>query len=146
MVLCKCISFSYIHSAFFQEKLDDEYHRKIEENRQAAEERTAKKRAKRLKKKKNAKVKAKKPKSSQQQKVSSSDSSSEDDDEQNKPDETINQCEESKELIQITKTNYKIQSPGEKDTAIKNTVEPQSNQSINEKEEDNDNSCVHTDT
>lgn len=144
MVQCKCISFLYIHSAFFQEKLDDEYHSKIEENRQAAEERTAKKRAKRLKKKKNAKAKAKKPKTSQQQKVSSSDSSSEEDDEQNKADESTNRSAESKELIKITEKNYKFQSPGEKDTAIQNTVEPQSNQSINEKEEDNDNSCVDT--
>lgn len=46
----------------FQEKLDDEYHQKIEQNKRKAEEKTAKKRAKRLKKKKNAKLKEKNPK------------------------------------------------------------------------------------
>lgn len=47
---------------FFQEKLDDKYHEKLENNKKIADERTAKKRAKRLKKKKNAKNKGKKPK------------------------------------------------------------------------------------
>lgn len=46
----------------FQEKLDEEYHNKIEENKRKAEERTAIKRAKRLKKKQKSKMKAKQPK------------------------------------------------------------------------------------
>ncbi|XP_068633010.1 PRKR-interacting protein 1 homolog [Battus philenor] len=47
----------FIQEKSEKEKLDDEYHKKIEENRKAAEERTAKKRAKRLKKKQKAKMK-----------------------------------------------------------------------------------------
>ncbi|KAL4715457.1 hypothetical protein ACJJTC_015360 [Scirpophaga incertulas] len=47
----------FIQEKSEKEKLDDEYHRKIEENKRIAEEKTAKKRAKRLKKKKNAKLK-----------------------------------------------------------------------------------------
>ncbi|XP_026327468.1 PRKR-interacting protein 1 homolog [Hyposmocoma kahamanoa] len=79
----------FIQEKSEKEKLDDEYHRKIEENRKAAEERTAKKRSRRLKKKKNARAKVKKPNSSQQQTTSSlSDSSSED--ENNKTDENVN--------------------------------------------------------
>ncbi|XP_041979210.1 PRKR-interacting protein 1 homolog [Aricia agestis] len=50
----------FIQEKSEKEKLDDEYHRKIEENRLKALEMTAKKRAKRLKKKQKAK-KAKKP-------------------------------------------------------------------------------------
>lgn len=47
---------------FLQEKLDEEYQRKLEENKKIADEKTAKKRAKRLKKKLKAKLKEKKPK------------------------------------------------------------------------------------
>ncbi|CAG9786806.1 unnamed protein product [Diatraea saccharalis] len=49
----------FIQEKSEKEKLDEEYHMKIEENRKLAEEKTAKKRAKRLKKKKNAKMKRK---------------------------------------------------------------------------------------
>ncbi|XP_075977584.1 PRKR-interacting protein 1 homolog [Anticarsia gemmatalis] len=73
----------FIQEKSEKEKLDDEYHRKIEENRKAAEERTAKKRAKRLKKKKMAKLKAKTAKTDNKQNVSSqsdSDSSEENND------------------------------------------------------------------
>ncbi|KPJ08527.1 PRKR-interacting protein 1-like [Papilio machaon] len=57
----------FIQEKSEKEKLDDEYHRKIEENRKAAEEKTAKKRAKRLKKKQKAKSKMKKPKTGTEQ-------------------------------------------------------------------------------
>lgn len=56
-VLSKLIINFKINNLFFlcQEKLDDEYHNKLEENKRKAEEKTAKKRQKRLKKKKNQK-------------------------------------------------------------------------------------------
>ncbi|XP_045497870.1 PRKR-interacting protein 1 homolog [Colias croceus] len=64
-----------------QEKLDEEYQRKLEENKRKAEEKTAKKRAKRLKKKQKAKIKAKIPKTNTTEtKTSQSESESDDDD------------------------------------------------------------------
>ncbi|XP_060803383.1 PRKR-interacting protein 1 homolog [Amyelois transitella] len=74
----------FIQEKSEKEKLEEEYHRKIEENRRAAEEKTAKKRAKRLKKKNKAKLKGKKPKTEniQQNTSSQSDDSNEEDDEE----------------------------------------------------------------
>ncbi|GBP85214.1 PRKR-interacting protein 1 homolog [Eumeta japonica] len=66
----------FIQEKSEKEKLDDEYHYKIEDNKRKAEERTAKKRQKRLKKKSNAKLKRKKPKLN----VDTHDSSQESDD------------------------------------------------------------------
>ncbi|XP_063624180.1 PRKR-interacting protein 1 homolog [Cydia splendana] len=71
----------FIQEKSEKEKLDEEYHNKIEENRKAAEQKTAKKRAKRLKQKMKAKLKGKKPKTNNTAKNSSqsdSDSNSED--------------------------------------------------------------------
>ena len=62
-----------------QEKLEDDYHKKIEENKRIAEEKTAKKRAKRLKKKLKAKSKEKKPKMDNNSKHSSQSDSDNDD-------------------------------------------------------------------
>ncbi|KAJ8731284.1 hypothetical protein PYW07_004448 [Mythimna separata] len=79
----------FIQEKSEKEKLDDEYHNRIEQNRQAAAEKTAKKRAKRLKKKKNAKLKEKKPKTESKQNASSqSESSSEDETEPKEKEET----------------------------------------------------------
>ncbi|CAG5048006.1 unnamed protein product [Parnassius apollo] len=64
----------FIQEKSEKEKLDEEYHKKIEENRKAAEERTAKKRAKRLKKKQKAKTKIKKVKPNTQNISSQSES------------------------------------------------------------------------
>lgn len=77
----------FIQGKSEKEKLDDEYHEKIELNRKKAEERTAKKRAKRLKKKKNAKLKFKKPNNGPKQDESSQSDSSDDN---NDNDETTN--------------------------------------------------------
>ncbi|GLV32946.1 uncharacterized protein CBL_08992 [Carabus blaptoides fortunei] len=57
----------YARQKFIQEKsekerLNDEYHQRIEDNKRAAEEKTAKKRAKRQKRKQKSKEKRKKPK------------------------------------------------------------------------------------
>ncbi|KAL0838747.1 hypothetical protein ABMA28_016801 [Loxostege sticticalis] len=75
----------FIQEKSEKEKLDEEYHKKIEENRRLAEEKTAKKRAKRLKKKKNAKQKKKNPgTNNEKQSVSSqSDNSSDEEEEEN---------------------------------------------------------------
>ncbi|KPI95598.1 PREDICTED: PRKR-interacting protein 1 homolog [Papilio xuthus] len=74
----------FIQEKSEKEKLDDEYHRKIEENRKAAEEKTAKKRAKRLKKKQKAKSKMKKPKTgTEQSSQSESDKNSDESEEEN---------------------------------------------------------------
>ncbi|XP_022814106.1 PRKR-interacting protein 1 homolog [Spodoptera litura] len=78
----------FIQEKSEKEKLDDEYHQKIEENRRAAQERTAKKRAKRLKKKKNAKLKGKKPKTENSQNPSSQSDSSGEEDDNNEQNET----------------------------------------------------------
>ncbi|KAJ0176558.1 hypothetical protein K1T71_007737 [Dendrolimus kikuchii] len=75
----------FIQEKSEKEKLDEEYHARIEQNRQAAEEKTAKKRAKRLKKKKNAKLKGKKPKiDSEQNSITQSENSSEEDGDEGK--------------------------------------------------------------
>ncbi|XP_026761828.1 PRKR-interacting protein 1 homolog [Galleria mellonella] len=73
----------FIQEKSEKEKLDEEYHRKIEENKKIAEEKTAKKRAKRLKKKSKAKVKGKirKLDDTKQTVSSQSDSSSEEEEE-----------------------------------------------------------------
>ncbi|KAF2903046.1 hypothetical protein ILUMI_03143 [Ignelater luminosus] len=60
-----------------RERLEDEYHQKLEDNKRKAEEKTAKKRAKRLKRKQ--KMKTKKTMSKPDQKSSESDSEEEDD-------------------------------------------------------------------
>ncbi|XP_013145223.1 PREDICTED: PRKR-interacting protein 1 homolog [Papilio polytes] len=74
----------FIQEKSEKEKLDDEYHRKIEENRKAAEDKTAKKRAKRLKKKQKAKSKIKKPKTgNEQSSQSESDKNSDESDTEN---------------------------------------------------------------
>ncbi|XP_053609200.1 PRKR-interacting protein 1 homolog [Plodia interpunctella] len=70
----------FIQEKSEKEKLDEEYHKKIEENRRIAEEKTAKKRAKRLKKKNKAKPKGKRPKTDNSQQVASSQSDDSDDD------------------------------------------------------------------
>ncbi|XP_049873140.1 PRKR-interacting protein 1 homolog [Pectinophora gossypiella] len=71
----------FIQEKSEKEKLDEEYHRKIEENRLAAEAKTAKKRAKRLKKKKLKKIKNKRPCiPNAQNEESQSDSSEEEED------------------------------------------------------------------
>ncbi|CAG4971635.1 unnamed protein product [Colias eurytheme] len=71
----------FIQEKSEQEKLDEEYQRKLEENKRKAEEKTAKKRAKRLKKKQKAKIKAKIPKTNTTEtKTSQSESESDDDD------------------------------------------------------------------
>ncbi|KAM3965305.1 PRKR-interacting protein 1 homolog [Aphomia sociella] len=88
----------FIQEKSEKEKLDDEYHRKIEENRRIAEEKTAKKRAKRLKKKNQAKS-AKKPKVDNTKENASSQSGSSSEEE-----EKSNIQEHSEENIQnITK-------------------------------------------
>ncbi|XP_038209903.1 PRKR-interacting protein 1 homolog [Zerene cesonia] len=70
----------FIQEKSEQEKLDEEYQRKLEENKRKAEEKTAKKRAKRLKKKQKAKIKAKIPKTNNtESKSSQSESESEND-------------------------------------------------------------------
>ncbi|CAB3220718.1 unnamed protein product [Arctia plantaginis] len=74
----------FIQEKSEKEKLDEEYHKKIEQNRKEAEQKTAKKRAKRLKKKKTAKLKSKIPKTDDKDKVlSESESSDEDNLEEN---------------------------------------------------------------
>ncbi|XP_028033353.1 PRKR-interacting protein 1 homolog [Bombyx mandarina] len=74
----------FIQEKSEKEKLDEEYHKKIEDNRRAAEERTAKKRVKRLKKKRNAKIKEKRNKTENKEAASSqSDVSSDNDNESN---------------------------------------------------------------
>ncbi|XP_063825649.1 PRKR-interacting protein 1 homolog [Ostrinia nubilalis] len=84
----------FIQEKSEKEKLDEEYHRKLEENRRLAEEKTAKKRAKRLKRKKNAKQKKKNPiVGNEKQSVSSQSDSSNDEDEQDQKDENEEQNE-----------------------------------------------------
>ncbi|CAH0715458.1 unnamed protein product, partial [Brenthis ino] len=85
----------FIQEKSEKEKLEEEYHRKIEENKKNAEEKTAKKRAKRLKKKQKAKMKEKRPKkdnTSDNQKSSQSDTN--DDDDSDKDEAT--ECDNSK--------------------------------------------------
>ena len=68
-----------------KEKLNEEYHAKLEENQREAEERTAKKRAKRMKKKeKLKKKKANKGKEKQPEEVKKSESESESEEEEEK--------------------------------------------------------------
>ncbi|XP_046965592.1 PRKR-interacting protein 1 homolog [Vanessa cardui] len=90
----------FIQEKSEKEKLDDEYHRKIEENRRLAEEKTAKKRAKRLKKKQKAKIKEKRPKKSDNNSEcnDSSQSDQEDEDEERSPKEHENNSIDSKEV------------------------------------------------
>ncbi|KAI8436881.1 hypothetical protein MSG28_010329 [Choristoneura fumiferana] len=78
----------FIQEKSEKEKLDEEYHRKIEENKALADQKTAKKRAKRLKKKMKANSKGKKPKTDEnkQEASSQSDSNSNSDEE---PKETV---------------------------------------------------------
>ncbi|XP_028162938.1 PRKR-interacting protein 1 homolog [Ostrinia furnacalis] len=84
----------FIQEKSEKEKLDEEYHRKLEENRRLAEEKTAKKRAKRLKRKKNAKQKKNNPSvGNEKQSVSSQSDSSNDEDEQDQKDENEEQNE-----------------------------------------------------
>ncbi|XP_050351121.1 PRKR-interacting protein 1 homolog [Nymphalis io] len=69
----------FIQEKSEKEKLDDEYHRKIEENKRIADEKTAKKRAKRLKKKQKAKIKEKRPKTTNNSECNDSSQSDQDD-------------------------------------------------------------------
>lgn len=70
----------FIQEKSEKEKLEDDYHKKIEENKRIAEEKTAKKRAKRLKKKLKAKSNKKKPKKDDNNLKHSSQSDSDNDD------------------------------------------------------------------
>ncbi|XP_011556555.3 PRKR-interacting protein 1 homolog [Plutella xylostella] len=80
----------FIQEKSEKEKLDDEYHAKIEANKRAADEKTAKKRAKRLKKKKLAKMKGKKPKVENAAPTSSQSDSSSEDEQQSESNEDTN--------------------------------------------------------
>ncbi|CAK1551157.1 unnamed protein product [Leptosia nina] len=99
----------YARQKFIQEKselekLDDEYHMKLDENKRKAEERTAKKRAKRLKKKQKAKQKANQPKLNTEDKSSQSgsDSGSEDkSDSENSPKDTATINADQKEQTNV---------------------------------------------
>ncbi|XP_034831859.1 PRKR-interacting protein 1 homolog [Maniola hyperantus] len=91
----------FIQEKSDKEKLDDEYHSKIEENKKKAEEKTAKKRAKRLKRKQKAKTKEKKPKTTDSKDCKESASSDESSDEENE----TNQKD----------TEYSISSPKKND-------------------------------
>nr|XP_026499696.1 PRKR-interacting protein 1 homolog [Vanessa tameamea] len=87
----------FIQEKSEKEKLDDEYHRKIEENKRLADEKTAKKRAKRLKKKQKAKIKDKRLKSDNSECNDSSQSDQDDEDEEGSPKEHENNFIASKE-------------------------------------------------
>lgn len=80
----------YMQEKAHLEKLDEEYHKKIEENRKLAEERTAKKRLKRLKKKQKKK---KKPTKSQKKESSASEKSEDDSEEEDTPSEPMQTSE-----------------------------------------------------
>ncbi|XP_047533339.1 PRKR-interacting protein 1 homolog [Vanessa atalanta] len=89
----------FIQEKSEKEKLDDEYHRKIEENKRLADEKTAKKRAKRLKKKQKAKIKEKRPKKSDNSECNDSSQSDQDDeDEEGSPKKHENNFIASKEI------------------------------------------------
>ncbi|XP_026499696.2 PRKR-interacting protein 1 homolog [Vanessa tameamea] len=87
----------FIQEKSEKEKLDDEYHRKIEENKRLADEKTAKKRAKRLKKKQKAKIKDKRLKSDNSE-CNDSSQSDQDEDEEGSPKEHENNFIASKEI------------------------------------------------
>ncbi|XP_045772364.1 PRKR-interacting protein 1 homolog [Maniola jurtina] len=82
----------FIQEKSDKEKLDDEYHSKIEENKKKAEEKTAKKRAKRLKKKQKAKTKEKKPKTTDSKECKESASSDESSDEEIETNQKDTKC------------------------------------------------------
>ncbi|CAH0398288.1 unnamed protein product [Chilo suppressalis] len=87
----------FIQEKSEKEKLDDEYHTKIEENRRIAEEKTAKKRAKRQKKRKNVRIKKKLENIKDKQALSSHSENSSNEDEE---DQEVNECkpEEKQEI------------------------------------------------
>lgn len=83
---------------FLQEKLDEDYHQRLEENKRKAEERTTKKRLKRLKKKKNQKNMKKAKLNQEPNKTESSSDQSEDEDGDNSGEDSasslkLNKCD-----------------------------------------------------
>ena len=80
---------------FTQERLDNEYHSKLEENKNKAEARTAKKRQKRLKRKQNQK--GKKAKNTAQSESTSSSSDSEEDNDKIEDENKAPECGEEKQ-------------------------------------------------
>ncbi|XP_017770430.1 PREDICTED: PRKR-interacting protein 1 homolog [Nicrophorus vespilloides] len=113
----------YMNEKAKWEKLEDEYHDKIDENKRKAEQVTAKKRAKRLKKKSNKK----KPK---MQKAKSSSSESESDSETEK--ENADKETETETSMETNNTITNVESKADEGDA-----KPSENDNKNEKDQAN---------
>lgn len=111
-----------IHSYNLQEKLDNDYHDKLETNKINAAQRTAKKRQKRLKRKEKSKGKKKKTIGQLSQNSGSESSSNDSDDE--KPEfqnEIEKQCSNATDEAQKLETINSQMKPTQNDDAVTNT-------------------------